>query len=137
MSANTSTKKAMPSIVPKLLLMLCLDMLSIGLIVPLITPFIRELGASPSEIGMLSSIYGFTQLLSSPILGRMSDKMSRRAIILLSLVGGACGYLMLGLSTTITMVIASRVVVGIFRQTMTVTKAWVTDVEIDRSGEKF
>ena len=123
----------MAYVVPKLLLMLCLDMMSIGLIVPLITPFIRELGASPSEIGMLSSIYGFTQLLSSPILGRMSDKASRRSIILLSLVGGACGYFLLGMSTTLTMVVASRIVVGIFRQTMTVTKAWVTDVEIGKN----
>jgi MFS family permease len=118
-----------PSPVPKLLLMLCFDMISIGLIVPLITPFIRNLGATPSEIGMISSVYGITQLISSPVLGRMSDRMSRRSIILLSLLGGACGYGILGIASSVKMVIVSRVVVGIFRQTMTVTKAWVTDVE--------
>ena len=108
--------------------MLCFDMLSIGLIVPLITPFIRELGATPSQIGFISSVYGLTQLISSPILGRMSDTLSRRSIILVSLIGGAFGYLLLGLAQSIWMVVASRVVVGIFRQTMTVTKAWVTDI---------
>ena len=118
-----------PTTIKKVLVVLCFDMLSIGLIVPLITPFIRDLGATPSQIGMISSVYGFTQLLSSPVLGRMSDRLSRRSVLLLSLVGGAIGYLLLGFATSITMVVVSRVIVGIFRQTMTVTKAWVTDTE--------
>ena len=71
------------------------DMLAIGLIVPLISPFSRELGASPRMLGLLSSIYGATQLLSSPILGSASDKISRRTVLLLSLLGGACGYALL------------------------------------------
>ena len=51
-------------------------MLAIGLIVPLISPFSRELGATPRTLGLLSSIYGVTQLASSPVLGSASDKIS-------------------------------------------------------------
>ena len=136
-SSKMATKK-MPNVVLKLLFMLCFDMISIGLIVPLITPFMRSLGATPSEIGMISSVYGLTQLISSPVLGRMSDRLSRRSIIILSLLGGAVGYGLLGMATNVKMVIASRVIVGIFRQTMTVTKAWVTDndVELESKDEE-
>ena len=42
---------------PRLLFVVALDMLSIGLIVPLITPFTRELGATPAQLGLLSSVY--------------------------------------------------------------------------------
>jgi DHA1 family tetracycline resistance protein-like MFS transporter len=111
-----------------LLVMLFFDMMSISLIVPLITPFIRELGVTPSQLGMISSVYGLTQLISSPILGRMSDKLSRRGIILVSLIGSAFGYMLLGFARTIAMVVASRFIVGTFRQTSTITKAWVTDI---------
>ena len=113
---------------PRLLAAVAFDMLAVGLIVPLITPFTRELGASPSTIGLLSSVYGATQLVSSPVLGRLSDKLSRRTILLWSLVGGACGYLVLGFANAIWMVVLSRFVVGIFRQTLTVSKAWVADL---------
>ena len=128
--------KRMPNVVLKLLFMLCFDMISIGLIVPLITPFMRSLGATPSEIGMISSVYGLTQLISSPVLGRMSDRLSRRSIIILSLLGGAVGYGLLGMATNVKMVIASRVIVGVFRQTMTVTKAWVTDNDVESKDEE-
>lgn len=104
------------------------DMLSIGMIVPLISPFSRELGATPQQLGILSSVYGMTQLASSPILGSASDKISRRTILLLSLIGGACGYGFLGCATEIWMVFVSRFLSGIFRQTLTVSKAWIADL---------
>eukprot|EP00946_MAST-07B_sp_MAST-7B-sp1_P002206 g2206.t1 len=111
------------------------DMLAIGLIVPLISPFSRELGASPRTLGFLSSVYGVTQLASSPVLGSASDRISRRTVLLLSLIGGAVGYALLGLASSIWMIVVSRFVVGIFRQTLTVSKAWAADLSepVDRS----
>ena len=105
------------------------DMLCVGLIVPLLTPFARELGASPSTIGFVSSVYGAVQLLSAPLVGKASDGLvSRRTVILFSLVGGAFGYGLLGFANTVATVIVSRMVVGVCRQTLTVSKAWLSDM---------
>ena len=116
-----------------LFLIIVVDMLAVGTIVPLITPFTREVGATPSQLGFLSSVYGFTQLLSSPVLGRLSDKMSRRTILVISLIGGAVGYSILGMAYAIWAIVLSRFAVGIFRQTLTISKAWIADLSTPES----
>ena len=57
------------------------DMFAVGLIVPLLTPFLRKLGASASQIGFLSSVYGSVQMFSAPLLGWISDRVSRRDVL--------------------------------------------------------
>eukprot|EP00943_MAST-04B_sp_MAST-4B-sp1_P003790 g3790.t1 len=111
-----------------LLVVVALDMFAVGLIVPLLTPFQRELGASASQIGFLSSLYGAVQILSSPLLGWISDRVSRREVLVMCIVISAFGYGLLGIATSLYFVFASRLVVGIARQTQTITKAWMSDM---------
>ena len=111
-----------------LLVVVALDMFAVGLIVPLLTPFQRELGASASQIGFLSSLYGAVQILSSPLLGWISDRVSRREVLVMCIVISAFGYGLLGIATSLYFVFASRLVVGIARQTHTITKAWMSDM---------
>ena len=111
-----------------LLIVVAFDMFAVGLIVPLLTPFQRELGATPSQIGFLSSLYGAVQILSSPILGYLSDRVSRREVLVICITIGAIGYGLLGIATSLYFIFASRLIVGIARQTQTITKAWLSDM---------
>ena len=104
------------------------DMFAVGLIVPLLTPFQRKLGANASQIGFLSSVYGSVQMFSAPLLGWISDRMSRRDVLFICILAGAFGYGLLGIAQSLQMVLASRVIVGIARQTQTITKAWLSDL---------
>ena len=70
-----------------LLAVVALDMLAVGLIVPLLTPFMREtLGASPSTMGMMSSLYGIVQLISGPFIGILSDRLDRKQVLITCIV---------------------------------------------------
>ena len=104
------------------------DMFAVGLIVPLLTPFQRKLGANASQIGFLSSVYGSVQMFSAPLLGWLSDRVSRREVLFICILAGAFGYGLLGIAQSLRMVLASRVIVGIARQTQTITKAWLSDL---------
>ena len=104
------------------------DMFAVGLIVPLLTPFLRKLGASASQIGFLSSVYGSVQMFSAPLLGWISDRVSRRDVLFICILAGAFGYGLLGIAQSLRMVLVSRVIVGVARQTQTITKAWLSDL---------
>eukprot|EP00897_Mesotaenium_endlicherianum_P004352 jgi/Mesen1/3945/ME000209S02956 len=84
-----------------LLLVVLLDMLAVGLVMPLVTPLIKNLGASAVQMGLISSSYGALQLISGPIVGLVSDRCGRKVVLLLSFVGCAAGYLLLGFSASL------------------------------------
>ncbi|CAI5484447.1 unnamed protein product [Closterium sp. Yama58-4] len=94
---------------------------------PLVTPLIKELGASPLQVGFLSSTYGAVQLVTGPFFGLLSDSMGRRVVILVSYAGAGASYLLLGQSNTVTMVVISRVLLGITKHSMNAVKAYVAD----------
>ncbi|CAI5994402.1 unnamed protein product [Closterium sp. NIES-65] len=80
-----------------ILVVVFLDLFAVGMAMPLVTPLIKELGASPLQVGFLSSTYGAVQLVTGPFFGLLSDSMGRRDVILVSYAGAEASYL---LSTT-------------------------------------
>ncbi len=85
------------------LLVVFLDMLGIGLVIPLFSPLLLESNMFLPEsdtfaqrsmmLGLLIGIYSFAQFLGSPIFGSLSDKYGRRPIMLISLWGRFFGYI--------------------------------------------
>lgn len=73
-----------------------IDLLGFGLILPLLPYYAREFGASPTVIGLLVASYAAAQLVGAPILGRLSDRFGRRPVLALSLSGTFLGFLLLG-----------------------------------------
>ena len=65
------------------------DITAVSIIIPLITPFLRSLSFTATQIGLLSSTYGIIQLFSAPLLGRWSDGFPRGAAMAICSVGGA------------------------------------------------
>lgn len=100
------------------------DLFSVSLIVPLIPIRFKELGASPLLVGTLSSIYSAAQIAGGLCLGVVGDRLAdRRTVLLVSFAGAATSYAMAGLATTVGVLAASRVVVGLVKQTVTASKA--------------
>ncbi|CAI5460953.1 unnamed protein product [Closterium sp. Yama58-4] len=110
-----------------ILVVVFLDLFAVGMAMPLVTPLIKELGASPLQVGFLSSTYGAVQLVTGPFFGLLSDSMGRRVVILVSYAGAGASYLLLGQSSTVTMVVISRVLLGITKHSMNAVKAYVAD----------
>ncbi|PFX17627.1 Major facilitator superfamily domain-containing protein 9 [Stylophora pistillata] len=105
-----------------------LDLFAVSCFLPLLTHRARELGASPSLVGVIGSIYGALQFFSSPVMGKLSDIFGRKNVLLISLFGAAVGYILTGIPTTLLFLALSRVPVGIFKHSQSVAKTYLSDV---------
>ncbi|NTU71418.1 MAG: MFS transporter [Coriobacteriia bacterium] len=113
-------------------------MLSFSLVLPLLPYYATQFGASPAIAGLIFSSYPLMQVIAAPALGRLSDVWGRKPVLLLSIAGTACALVLLGLSKSLWMLLASRMIDGITGGNISVAQAYMTDVtdEKDR-GQAF
>ncbi|WDH84733.1 MFS transporter [Paenibacillus urinalis] len=85
----------------------------IGLVVPVMPTFMKELSMSGSIVGLLVAAFSMTQFLFSPLAGRMSDALGRKKIIIIGMVIFAISELMFGMSNTALLLFLARFLGGI------------------------
>jgi DHA1 family tetracycline resistance protein-like MFS transporter len=90
-------------------LVVFIDLLGFGLILPLLPYFAGQYGASPFLIGLLVASYAAAQFIGAPLMGRLSDRFGRRPVLVLSIAGTALGFLLLGLAEPLGKALASLV----------------------------
>lgn len=90
-------------------LVVFIDLLGFGLILPLLPYFAGQYGASQFLVGLLVATYAAAQFVGAPLLGRLSDRYGRRPILVVSIAGTALGFLLLGLAEPIGRLFASFV----------------------------
>jgi len=118
---------------PFILVTLLLDVLGIGLIIPVLPKLVTTMGGgniseNSGLFGWFVAIYASMQFLFSPVLGSLSDTYGRRPVILLSLVGAGLDYLLLAFAPSLEWLFVGRVISGITGANMTAINAYVADV---------
>ncbi|KAF9801722.1 hypothetical protein SFRURICE_014876 [Spodoptera frugiperda] len=106
-----------------------LDLLAVGLIVPLVAGHVREMGGNHVYVGLLGSIYAGFQLGSGPLIGSLSDLKGRKNILIMTLLLCGIAYTVMGFTNSIFVIMVIRAVLGLFKQTQMLTKALVPDYE--------
>ena len=107
-----------------------IDLIGFGMVIPIL-PFyskVEPFMASPFEIGLLVSIFSWMQVFFTPVFGALSDRFGRKPLLVLSLVGSAFGYLVVGLAGSLLMVFAGRAIGGIAGGSISTAQAYVADV---------
>ncbi|XP_015590268.1 major facilitator superfamily domain-containing protein 9 [Cephus cinctus] len=104
-----------------------LDLLAVSLIIPLMSPYLRQLGASHFFIGLTGSVYAGAQLISGPIIGSWSDTIGRQKIFITCLAVCAVCYSVLGWIHTLYTILLLRIIIGIFKQTQVFLRIIVAD----------
>jgi MFS transporter, DHA1 family, tetracycline resistance protein len=135
-------------------LIVFVDLLGFSLILPLLPYYAESYGATPTIVGLLVASYAAAQLLGAPLLGRLSDRLGRRPVLLLSVAGTLLGFVLLGLAAPIGRLLAgsasaqtvnvfiivvlffSRMLDGLTGGNLTVAQAYITDVTDEASRAK-
>jgi MFS transporter, DHA1 family, tetracycline resistance protein len=105
-----------------------IDLVGFGIVLPILPLWAEGFGASPVQIGLLTASYAVMQLLFAPVWGRVSDRVGRRPVILVSLAGSAVAALMIGLAGTLLLLWIARVLQGIAGASYAAAQAYVADV---------
>jgi len=100
-----------------------IDLLGFGLILPLLPYYAETFGATPTVVGLLVASYAAAQLLGAPVLGRLSDKYGRRPILLVSIFGTVMGFMLLGVAKTLIILFISRILDGLTGGNISVKKS--------------
>lgn len=110
-----------------LLFSVFIDMLGVALVVPTLVLRFTELGGTPESFGVLSSVYAVSQLVGGVAVGFLGDRrLGRKRALQLSFAGAGVSYLLVGLADTLLLLVVSRVIVGLTKQTMTCSTALAT-----------
>ena len=112
---------------------LVLDILGIGLIVPILPKLVQEfqhgnVQAAAVTVGTLSALYALMQFVFAPMLGSLSDRFGRRRVILVSLLGSGLDYFLLALAPNLGWFFAGRVIAGLTGANISAATAYIADV---------
>ena len=105
-----------------------IDLLGFGIIIPLLPFYAESFGASALAIGLLGTSFSLMQFLFSPIWGRWSDRIGRKPIILIGLLGSCLSYVTMALATSLTLLFIARIVGGIAGANIPTAQAYIADI---------
>ena len=108
-------------------LIVLVDVLGFTIVIPLLSLYAERFGASPLVATLIVSCYAASSLVSTPILGRLSDQYGRRPLLLISQAGTCAGFILLGFSTALWMVFVGRILDGLTAGNLSLAQAYISD----------
>ena len=118
-----------------------IDLVGFGIVLPVLPLYAERYNASETVIGLMIASYSAMQFIFAPILGRLSDRVGRRPVLLVSLIGTSLGFLLMGfahvlpvgislfgLAPTIVWLFIARVIDGISGGNISTAQAYIADV---------
>jgi MFS family permease len=108
-------------------LIVLVDVLGFTIVIPLLAFYAEKFGASPLVATTLVSVYAVCSLVSTPIIGNLSDRFGRRRLLLVSQAGTCLGFLMLAWSHALWMVFLGRILDGITAGNLSLAQAYISD----------
>jgi DHA1 family tetracycline resistance protein-like MFS transporter len=90
-----------------------IDLVGFGIVIPVLPLYAEHFHATPTVVGLLLAVYSAMQFIFAPILGRLSDRVGRRPVLLVSIIGSSLGFLIMGLAGSLWLLFLARIVDGI------------------------
>jgi len=110
-----------------LFLTVFIDLIGFGMVIPFLSFYAREYGASGLAVGAVVGIYSIMQFFFAPVWGRFSDRVGRRPILLLSLAASFTGYLLFAFARSLSVLFVSRVIAGAGGANIGTAQAYIAD----------
>lgn len=119
-----------------LFLIVVVDLIGFGIIIPLLPFYGEHFQADPATVGLLMATYSLTQFASAPFWGRLSDRIGRRPVLLSSMAGAVVAYLWLGLADELWMLFAARALGGLMAGNIAAAFAYAADISTKEDRAK-
>lgn len=126
--SETQTSRLDFNRVAPIFVLVFVDVLGLTLILPLLHLYGAAFGATPLQIGLIAAAFPLAQLIGVPMMGALSDRFGRKPLLLISQITTCISFLMLGFANSLTLVILSRVVDGLFGANIATAQAALSDI---------
>ncbi len=113
-----------------------IDLIGFGIVIPILPLYAERFGASPLVIGILLAVYSLMQSIFAPVLGRLSDRVGRRPVLLVSIAGSAAGFLLMGMANSLVLLFAARIIDGITGGNISTAQAYIADITSPKDRSK-
>jgi DHA1 family tetracycline resistance protein-like MFS transporter len=124
-SVNQATRKGSLALIFFVMLM---DIIGITLLLPVAPKIVLRFSDSAVMVTMITVIYAGGQFFAAPLLGKIGDRVGRRPVLLLSMVGQAVGYIVFGVGGSLWMLLLGRLIGGITSGNLSTANAYIADV---------
>jgi multidrug resistance protein len=114
-----------------------IDLVGFGIVLPILPLYAERFGASPATIGLLVASFSAAQFVCAPILGRLSDRIGRKPVLVLSLAGTAVGSLLTALAPSLAVLFVARILDGISGASVSVAQAAVVDIAPEKQRARL
>ncbi|HJM19763.1 MAG TPA: MFS transporter [Candidatus Thalassarchaeaceae archaeon] len=113
-------------------IVILIDMIGFGIIVPFLTYMVENLSEPGQPIGRwvagLMAAYAAAMFLFSPFWGALSDRIGRRPVLMFGLIGNSVAFVVFGLSNSLWMALGARLFAGMVNANLSVTRAYIGDI---------
>lgn len=131
-SEAVSEKLDFKKILPIFVIVL-IDLLGLTIIIPLMPLYATAFGATPLMIGLLGASYPVMQFIGAPLLGRLSDRLGRKPVLVVSQMGTFIGFLILGFANSLWLLFLARILDGISGANISTAQAAISDSTTEKT----
>ena len=128
-----TTKRAQLGII---FLTIFIDLVGFGIVIPVLPRYAEHFGASPWQIGWLVGIFSLAQFICSPLWGQLSDRIGRKPVLIISTIGTALGFFMMGWANTLFILFVARLIDGISGGNIGTAQAYIADISAPEERSK-
>ncbi|MCS7229432.1 MAG: MFS transporter [Candidatus Kryptonium sp.] len=114
-----------------------IDLIGFGIVIPLLPFYALNFGAKSHQIGLLVSTFSLMQFIFNPIWGRISDKIGRRPVILISVFGSFVSYLIFAFANSLWLLFISRMLAGLMGANIATAQAYIADITPSNERAKW
>ncbi|NER83626.1 MAG: MFS transporter [Leptolyngbya sp. SIO1D8] len=105
-----------------------INAVSFTIIIPVLYPFAKQFGLSDFQASLLTTAYAASQFVGTPILGRLSDRMGRKPLLIISLLGTVVANLIASLAPFAGLLFAARILDGVTGGNNSIAQAIISDI---------
>jgi DHA1 family tetracycline resistance protein-like MFS transporter len=109
-----------------------MDIIGINILYPIAPYLVKRYSDEALMVTMLTVIYAAAQFFAAPALGKLGDRYGRRPVLVLSVLGAAIGYVILGIGGALWVLLLARLIGGITAGNLSTASAYIADVSTPR-----